>query len=90
LFGGQSNTREDIIEAMHGYLARQISGGVAAKHISRHLLGLFQGLPGAKAWRRYLSENACRDDANTGLLRQALAAMQRTAVGSRQHAATPL
>ncbi len=90
LFGGQPKTREEVIEAMHAYLARQISRGVAAKHISRHLLGLFQGLPGARAWRRYLSENACRDDADTGLLRQALAAMQRAAVGSGQHAAQPL
>jgi tRNA-dihydrouridine synthase A len=76
LFGGQLNTREDVIEAMNAYLENQISRGVAAKHISRHLLGLFQGLPGAKAWRRYLSENAYRDDGNTGLLRQALAAMK--------------
>ena len=70
---GQS--REDIIEAMSLYLERQVSEGTAVKHISRHLLGLFQGLPGAKAWRRFISENAYKDDNNTGLLRQALVAM---------------
>jgi tRNA-dihydrouridine synthase A len=46
------------------------------KHISRHLLGLFKGIPGARAWRRYISENAWRDDNNTELLLQARAAMK--------------
>ena len=77
LFEGPAVTcREDIIEAMSVYLERQVKKGTAVKHISRHLLGLFQGLPGAKAWRRYLSENAYRDDDNTQLLTQALAAMK--------------
>ena len=74
--------REDIIEPMSRYLEHQVGQGTAVKHISRHLLGLFQGLPGAKAWRRYLSENAFRDDNNTDLLNQALAAMK--AVGAVQ------
>jgi tRNA-dihydrouridine synthase A len=74
--------REDIIEPMNLYLERQVKKGTAVKHISRHLLGLFQGLPGARAWRRYLSENAYRDDDNTDLLNQALAAMR--AVGAVQ------
>ena len=75
LFGGGLPAREAVVKQMSGYLERQVGRGVAVKHISRHVLGLFQGLPGAKAWRRYLSENAHRDDANTGLLEQALAAM---------------
>jgi tRNA-dihydrouridine synthase A len=74
--------REDIIEPMNLYLERQVKKGTAVKHISRHLLGLFQGLPGARAWRRYLSENAYRDDDNTDLLNQALSAMK--AVGAVQ------
>ena len=68
--------REDVIEAMSAYIEQQVDKGTAVKHISRHLLGLFQGLPGARAWRRYLSENAFRDDSNTQLLNQALAAMK--------------
>ena len=83
-------TREDIIEGMNLYIKRQVSRGVAVKHISRHLLGLFQGLPGAKAWRRYLSENAYRDDNNADLLNQALTAMKTTAGKSRCIEATPL
>ena len=68
--------RSDIIEQMTEYIERQVSEGVAVKHISRHVLGLFQGIPGAKVWRRYLSENAWRDDNNTDLLLQAQAAMK--------------
>jgi tRNA-dihydrouridine synthase A len=41
--------------------------------MTRHILGLFQGLPGARAWRRYLSENAPRPDADADVLRAALA-----------------
>ncbi len=69
--------REDIVRAMTAYIERQVEQGVWVKHISRHMLGLFQGLPGAKTWRRYLSENAFRDDGNTHLLDDALAAMQQ-------------
>jgi tRNA-dihydrouridine synthase A len=76
LFGGGLPDRKVIVEQMGGYIQRQVAQGVAVKHISRHMLGLFQGLPGARAWRRYLSENAYRDDRNTGLLEQALAAMK--------------
>ncbi len=70
------NRRQDIIELMSVYLERQVRKGTAVKHVSRHLLGLFQGLPGAKAWRRYLSENAFKDDNNIQLLHQGVAAMQ--------------
>jgi len=71
--------REDIIESMSTYIDEQVKTGTAVKHISRHLLGLFQGLPGAKAWRRHISENAFKDDGNTQLLFQALAAMKGAA-----------
>jgi tRNA-dihydrouridine synthase A len=91
LFDGQAVARrEDIIGPMNSYIEKQLSQGVAVKHVSRHLLGLFQGLPGAKAWRRYLSENAYRDDGNTDLLNQALAAMKAAAGKVRRTEATPL
>jgi tRNA-dihydrouridine synthase A len=91
LFEKQTNkNHEDIIEAMTLYIERQVREGTAVKHISRHLLGLFQGRPGAKAWRRYLSENAFRDDNNTQLLNQALAAMNTAAGKARCNEATPL
>ena len=68
--------RDEVVEKMTDYIDRQIHKGTAVKHVSRHVMGLFQGLPGARAWRRYLSENAWRDDNNTELLKQALEAMQ--------------
>jgi tRNA-dihydrouridine synthase A len=77
LFGQQSPVNRDaIIDQMTEYLQRQVSKGVAVKHISRHVLGLFQGIAGAKAWRRYLSENAWQDDNNAEILQQARIAMQ--------------
>ena len=91
LFEKQANkNHEDIIKAMNLYIERQVREGTAVKHISRHLLGLFQGRPGAKAWRRYLSENAFRDDNNTQLLDQALAAMNNVAGKARCSEETPL
>ena len=68
--------RNGIIEQMTAYIEKQAGVGVAVKHISRHLLGLFQGIPGARVWRRYISETAWRDDKNTQLLKQALEAMK--------------
>jgi len=68
--------RDQVVERMTDYIDRQIQQGTAVKHVSRHVMGLYQGLPGARSWRRYLSENAWRDDNNTELLKQALEAMQ--------------
>ena len=50
--------RSEIVHLMQQYCYRQTSQGVPVKHISRHMLGLFQGLPGARSWRRWISENA--------------------------------
>ncbi len=65
------------MQALTGYLAAQKAAGVPVKHISRHVLGLFQGMPGAKRWRRYISQHAHLDPANDGLLLEALEAMHR-------------
>jgi tRNA-dihydrouridine synthase A len=69
--------REEIIAVMTRYISDRTAEGVPVKNISRHLLGLFQGLPGAKRWRRYISENAHLDATNDRLLLQALEHMQR-------------
>lgn len=42
------------------YVIEQFSQGVPLRRLTRHLVGLFQGMPGARAWRRYLSENSGR------------------------------
>lgn len=90
LHGGRAPaTREDVVKSMSDYLEKQLQQGVAAKHVSRHMLGLFHGLPGARAWRRYLSENAHLDDGNAALLRQALAAMHQAIPAARQPEVMP-
>ena len=68
----QAESRSAVVHEMTAYLQRQAGQDVSVKHVSRHMLGLFQGLPGAKRWRRYISENAHLDPANSLLLEQAL------------------
>ena len=55
------------------YVEAQCTAGVPLHRMTRHLAGLFNGLPGARAWRRYLSENACRRGAGPEVLRAAAA-----------------
>tara|TARA_R110002110_G_scaffold284986_1_gene499087 strand:+ start:68396 stop:69424 length:1029 start_codon:yes stop_codon:yes gene_type:complete len=59
-FGDRSEvqSRHDVIEAYCDYIEREIAAGRHLVGITRHILGLFNGLRGARAWRRYLSENA--------------------------------
>lgn len=56
-------TRGDVVDAMVAYAGAQIADGVLLRHITRHMLGLCNGLPGARRWRRLLSDaNALRDN----------------------------
>ncbi len=73
-YGAQSAapSRLEIVEQLLPYVARELSSGTALKHITRHILGLFQGQPGARAWRRYLSENAHLPDAGLHTLQVAM------------------
>ncbi|MBY0544634.1 MAG: tRNA dihydrouridine(20/20a) synthase DusA [Gammaproteobacteria bacterium] len=66
-------SREDIIAQLVPYIERQHRVGVAVKHITRHVLGLFQGVAGGKRWRRFLSEHAHLVDADSTILSGALA-----------------
>jgi tRNA-dihydrouridine synthase A len=75
LDGGAPARPQDLVRPMTDYLERVVVEGIPVKHVTRHLLGLFQGRPGAKAWRRYLSQNAWRDDRETRILDRALCAM---------------
>ena len=74
LFGTPLPGREAVIDRMRAYIEAHIASGGKLQHISRHMLGLFQGLPGARAWRRTLSENAHRPDAGFAIVEQALRA----------------
>ena len=50
-------SRREVAEAMLPYIEEQAAAGVPVSRITRHLLGLFHGVPGARAWRRSLSES---------------------------------
>jgi tRNA-dihydrouridine synthase A len=61
------------------YVEYELAAGTFLKHITRHMLGLYAGQPGARAWRRYLSENAHRFDAGIDVLEQAMEKLPRAA-----------
>lgn len=54
-------TRREIAENFLPYLASQLALGVPLRSMARHLFGLFQGQPGGKKWRRFLTENASQN-----------------------------
>lgn len=64
-------TRHEIIERLLPFVEQELTKGSRLQQISRHILGLFQGQPGARAWRRHLSENAHRKGAGPEIIRQA-------------------
>lgn len=64
-------TRKQILQQFIPYVEDQLSQGVYLKHMSRHLLGLFQGISGAKAWRRHISENSYKVGASIEVLEDA-------------------
>jgi tRNA-dihydrouridine synthase A len=78
-----ARTRAEIVEAMLPYIERAMGSGVPLKSITRHMLGLFQGLPGARAWRRHLSEEAHKAGAGIATLREALALLEKRGAVSR-------
>jgi len=62
-----------VVEAMKPYIAAHLESGGRVHQITRHMLGLFTGRPGARGWRRVLSEGANKPGAGLALLDQALA-----------------
>ncbi len=54
----RSLTRKQILQQYIKYIEQQLNQGLYLKQMSRHILGLFHGVTGAKKWRRYISENA--------------------------------
>jgi len=65
-------TRHQVVEALIPYVERHLAAGGRLQHVSRHIIGLFQGCPGARAWRRYLSEHAYKDGAGAEVVLAAL------------------
>jgi len=72
-------TRESVLRRMLPYVERELAGGTALGHITRHLLGLYRNRPGGRAFRRVISEQAHRAGAGIEVLEAALAALESTA-----------
>jgi tRNA-dihydrouridine synthase A len=66
-------SRESVLQHMRPYIEAELARGTSLKHISRHLLGLYQGEPGARSFRRILSEGAHQPGAGWSLIEQAMA-----------------
>lgn len=75
LFGLQTPvlSEQEIVDRLCEYVESQMQQGAHLKYISRHVVGLFQNRPGARQWRRYLSENAHKPDADVEVIRRAAA-----------------
>lgn len=74
IFGiGEASVPEEAVLQMLPYIDNHLSQGGKLGQITRHMLGLFAGRPGARAWRRILSEGAHRPGAGPDLVREALA-----------------
>ena len=69
--------RLKILNHFLPYVEEELKQGTALRHITRHILGLFQSQPGGKKYRRYLSENAYKPDADLGVLQHAMQLVQR-------------
>ncbi len=67
---------DEVVHAMLPYIRDHLDQGGRLHAITRHMLGLFQGRPGARAWRRSLSENAHGNGAGVGVVEAALRAME--------------
>ena len=65
-------SRHQVIRAFLPYVETQLQQGTPLHCMTRHVLGLFQGIPGARAWRRHLSEHAHRRGAGVEVLEAAL------------------
>ncbi|MGB3313170.1 MAG: tRNA dihydrouridine(20/20a) synthase DusA [Albidovulum sp.] len=76
IFGGEDGPeRFEVVDRMRPYIARHLEAGGRLHQITRHMLGLFHGQPGARGWRRVLSERANRPGAGLEVLDAALAPM---------------
>jgi tRNA-dihydrouridine synthase A len=70
----EPRSREAIMQLLIPYIREQLElkNGVRLNSITRHILGLFHGEPGARGWRRHLSENVCKPGADINVLLDAL------------------
>ena len=84
LFGEPApyNAMKDVFEAMVPYIEDQLAQGTRLHSMTRHFVGAFFAVPGARAFRRHLAENGVRPDAGVNVLRDAVALVDGRAVAS--------
>ena len=75
----QAPERVAVLEALARYAAPQLDAGHRLHSITRHILGLFTGQPGARSWRRYFSDAARREGAGAEVLTRAVEMLERDA-----------
>ncbi len=75
-------TMQDVFEAMMPYIERELSRGVRLHSITRHVVGAFHGVPGARAFRRALAERAVKPGAGVDVLRDAMALVEHRSAAS--------
>jgi tRNA-dihydrouridine synthase A len=64
-------SREALLQQLYPYIEQHLQQGGRVSHITRHMMGLFHGMPGGRLWRRYLSEHAGRADAGVEVVEAA-------------------
>jgi tRNA-dihydrouridine synthase A len=75
-------TMKDAFAAMMPYIERELARGTRLHAITRHFVGAFHGVPGARAFRRHLAENGVKPGAGTDVLRDAIARIEDRAASS--------
>ena len=81
-----TQSRDDVLEGLLPYVDQQLARGAHLNHITRHILGLYQGVPGARKFRRHLSENAYKKDAGLEVLTDAFKLVQEAAAQATERA----
>ena len=69
-------TMKEVFEAMMPYIARELADGTRLHAMTRHFVGAFHGVPGARAFRRHLAEHGVRPGAGVSVLREAVALVE--------------
>lgn len=81
--------RFEAVERYKPYLAREVAAGTHLAAMSRHMLGLFHGLPGARAWRRILTVEGVKADAGLDVVDRALDAVRAALAAREERAEVP-
>ena len=69
-------TMKDVFAAMMPYIERELSLGTRLHSVTRHFVGAFHGVPGARAFRRHLAEHGVKQGAGVDVLRDAIALVE--------------